>query len=174
MHVRRRRFAQVLLERPGTSHDHVDARRARVWAAGAPGRARRARARDHGGCAHQLLGALLGNEPAGRCRQQSISADTELCAEVPLVRRARIRIGVDGVGQLPARLQPEMPEPPARLFRHGIADGAVAFRADGHQMLDCLDGLAHRGTSHGKMRRAVLDEHGRDPAAPREGEPCKG
>ena len=160
MHGAPRGFAQALLERPGSRHDHVHGASRLLAALGQ--QARRPR---------KLLHALFRNEPAGGSDQQRVLADAKLAAEIAPARRVGIRVGVDGVGKLPGRREPEMPQPRAGLFRNGEADRTITLRAHGHRVLDGLDRLTDGGAPHGQVCRSVLDEHGRYPKSPREGEP---
>ena len=116
----------------------------------------------------KLNHAFFGNEAPREGNREGICGNAQLGSEVSRARLGRIRIGVDRVGKLARRLDPEMPEPCARLPRHGVRDERVAQIALREHMLDRLHRRVDKGATHRKVRRPVLDEQRHHAGARRE------
>ena len=116
----------------------------------------------------KLNHAFFGNEAPCEGDHEGVCGNAQLGAEVSRARLRRIRIGIDRVGKLACRLDPEMPEPCARLPRHGVRNERVAQIALRERMLDRLHRGVDKGAAHRKVRRPVLDEQRHHAGARRE------
>ena len=123
---------------------------------------------DHRRGLGKLNHAFFGNEAPREGDHESICGDAQLSTEVPRTRLRRVRIGIDRVGKLARRLDPEMSEPCACLPRHSVRDERVAQISLRERMLDCLHHWIDKGATHREVRRPVLDEQRHHACARRE------